>query len=512
MGIKGLKKLIQDVASAALVPYQPSSLRGKKIAIDASISLYQFLTAIQKDFHNENTNANSGASRHLTSSSGEVTSHLSGFLYRTIKLLRLGIQPIWVFEGKAPALKRSELARRNKVKIDAEHKLAEAQDANNESDISKYSMRSTRVTSEHVDQAIELLTLMGVPAIRAPGEAEAQCVHLCKLGIADAVASQDMDTLTLGAPRFVTGLTTSDFTAWANAHERDMNRKTTLTSAKSTTSSSLTPSASKISVASSTKKRKRDTPVGPAVGPFVSIHLDHLLSLLHIDMDAFIDLCILCGCDYMPTIKGVGPKRAWALIEKFYQDHDEAESDCEDDDAADADNADDEPNKSKNNKQKPSTNSNSNVMSLIVDHLIKAKKFIVEFPADSDITFAAKLANKSETTESSETAETMTVEEVKAKFLKLRDDVHALFKHPLIQDYKTTDFKWSGPNEEALIEFLVTKNSFHRERTLAQLQKLKNVSEDSKQKSVTSFFKVKPSVPSSTGGKKADIKKADIKL
>merc|ERR1712241_55492 len=31
-------------------------------------------------------------------------------------------------------------------------------------------------------------------------------------------------------------------------------------------------------------------------------------------MDQFIDLCILLGCDYCDTIKGIGPKKALALI------------------------------------------------------------------------------------------------------------------------------------------------------------------------------------------------------
>jgi flap endonuclease-1 len=30
----------------------------------------------------------------------------------------------------------------------------------------------------------------------------------------------------------------------------------------------------------------------------------------------FIDLCILCGCDYTGTIRGIGPHRALELIRK----------------------------------------------------------------------------------------------------------------------------------------------------------------------------------------------------
>ena len=33
--------------------------------------------------------------------------------------------------------------------------------------------------------------------------------------------------------------------------------------------------------------------------------------------DEFIDMCILCGCDYCPTIPKVGPVRAMKYIQKY---------------------------------------------------------------------------------------------------------------------------------------------------------------------------------------------------
>lgn len=35
---------------------------------------------------------------------------------------------------------------------------------------------------------------------------------------------------------------------------------------------------------------------------------------LDLSHDKFIDLCVLCGCDYTGSIKGIGPKKALALI------------------------------------------------------------------------------------------------------------------------------------------------------------------------------------------------------
>ena len=41
---------------------------------------------------------------------------------------------------------------------------------------------------------------MGIPYIQAPGEAEAQCSEIVKGGLAYAVGSEDLDTLTFGCP------------------------------------------------------------------------------------------------------------------------------------------------------------------------------------------------------------------------------------------------------------------------------------------------------------------------
>jgi flap endonuclease-1 len=59
--------------------------------------------------------------------------------------------------------------------------------------------RSIKITSEMTKDAKKLIRLMGVPVIEAPGEAEAQCAELVKLGLAYATASEDMDSLTFGS-------------------------------------------------------------------------------------------------------------------------------------------------------------------------------------------------------------------------------------------------------------------------------------------------------------------------
>ena len=43
---------------------------------------------------------------------------------------------------------------------------------------------------------------------------------------------------------------------------------------------------------------------------------EKMLSGLELTEEQFIDLCILLGCDYCDSIKGIGPHRALALIKE----------------------------------------------------------------------------------------------------------------------------------------------------------------------------------------------------
>src|SRR5438067_9629910 len=93
-------------------------LRGKRFAVDANGELYQFLALIR---------LRDGSP--LQDSKGRITSHLSGLFYRTTRLIA-DYRPelIFVFDGKPPALKFEEIARRRSIKerYEAEHAQAVA--------------------------------------------------------------------------------------------------------------------------------------------------------------------------------------------------------------------------------------------------------------------------------------------------------------------------------------------------------------------------------------------------
>jgi DNA excision repair protein ERCC-5 len=93
MGVQGLWTVVQPCAR----PTNLSTLNRKRLAIDASIWIYQFLKAVRDKEGNALRN-----------------SHIVGFFRRICKLLWHGVQPVFVFDGGAPNLKRATLQGRRR--------------------------------------------------------------------------------------------------------------------------------------------------------------------------------------------------------------------------------------------------------------------------------------------------------------------------------------------------------------------------------------------------------------
>ena len=200
IGIKNLTKLLMEQAPEAFKEEAgPAAYTGTKVAIDASMALYQFMVAVRS----AESAGGGGPSMQLTNEAGEITSHIQGFFSRTIRLMEKGTKPVWVFDGKAPDLKGGELAKRKVLKEAAAVALKEAQDAGDIEKQNQMQKRTVRVTKEHNEDVKTLLRLMGCPVIEAPMEAEAQCAELAKKGHVFAAASEDMDTLTFGTPKLL---------------------------------------------------------------------------------------------------------------------------------------------------------------------------------------------------------------------------------------------------------------------------------------------------------------------
>jgi len=257
MGIKGLAKLLSDEAPDCIREVEFKSLHGRKIAIDASMAIYQFLIAVRSGGPNQQ-------SMMLTNADGETTSHIQGMFSRTVRFLSEGLKPAFVFDGKAPSMKSGELQKRREKRRKAEEELKKAADEDNKEEMDKQSKRLARAGRKENEDCKRLLRLMGVPVILAPMEAEAEAAALCKAGKVWATGTEDMDALTFATPILIRKLTFANQSS-KGAQIQSMNYKKAIEG----------------------------------------------LGLTH---DQFVDLCILLGCDYCDNIKGIGPKTALKLI------------------------------------------------------------------------------------------------------------------------------------------------------------------------------------------------------
>ncbi|KAI9323468.1 XPG N-terminal domain-containing protein [Dichotomocladium elegans] len=91
MGVQGLWSLVEPAAR----PIQLETLRNRKMAVDASIWIHQFMRTMRDKEGNALKNG-----------------HLLGFFRRLCKLLFYNIKPVFVFDGGAPVLKRSTIRSR----------------------------------------------------------------------------------------------------------------------------------------------------------------------------------------------------------------------------------------------------------------------------------------------------------------------------------------------------------------------------------------------------------------
>ena len=93
MGVTGLWTVLSPTAR----PTQLATLNRKRLAVDASIWIYQFLKAVRDKEGNALRN-----------------SHVVGFFRRICKLLYFGVKPVFIFDGGAPGLKRDTVRARAK--------------------------------------------------------------------------------------------------------------------------------------------------------------------------------------------------------------------------------------------------------------------------------------------------------------------------------------------------------------------------------------------------------------
>ncbi len=277
MGIKNLKNILIAKCSSAIVQRKLNSYNGMTIGIDLSIFLYKYL------YRNND--------------------HIEGLTRLILRLLKNNINPVFVFDGKPPKEKDDtlqerkqkreflfmkkeiiELIKHNKCddKNEINQKINEyiknnndsfkiqddklelylSEDFNYDEEIEKINKKIVSVKSHHIESSKKLFDYFGITYIHAPCEAESLLAVLSKKKMIDCCITEDMDILANGCDIFL-----KNFSAEKNYVDEYC--------------------------------------------------LKGILENLEMTHDQFIDLCILCGCDYTSKIYGIGYVNAYKLIKKY---------------------------------------------------------------------------------------------------------------------------------------------------------------------------------------------------
>ncbi len=257
MGIKGLKTLIKKYAPHAFSPINLNQLHNKTVCIDSSILMYKYRYLYDQD-----------------------NFHILGFITKTLELLDLGIKPIFVFDGKPPKEKQHVLNKRKEqnekrktelkqLKEQVKYVPEEFIDSDNDSPdnetkviyrkIKALEKNVKTVTRQHSLEVMDFLKSIGIPFFHVDQEAEKSCVFLQMNGYADYIMTEDTDSLTFGASNVLFS-----------------------------------------------KKNE-----------YTLCELDKVLGGMEIEYHQFVDLCILCGCDYTCTIPKLGPVTAYNGIKQW---------------------------------------------------------------------------------------------------------------------------------------------------------------------------------------------------
>lgn len=196
------------------------------------------------------------------------------FLRQIILFLKNNILPVYVLDGNAPIEKSSILNKRaiKRLKISEEleklillkEKLISSNSSSLkisilENDIIKLEKKSVQFSRDITQNLIDFFELCGIPVIKENCESDWILAKLSQYKLIDYILSEDSDLFAFGAQKVMKNFCIQDETF--NLYDREI-----------------------------------------------------ILNNLEINQNEFIDMCILCGCDYAPKIKNMNCQKSFELI------------------------------------------------------------------------------------------------------------------------------------------------------------------------------------------------------
>lgn len=246
MGVSGLLPVLRPITERVNV----STFRGRRVGVDGFAWLHR-----------------GGYACALELATGAPTSgYLTHFLHRVNLLLHHGVVPVVVFDGAPLPMKADTNAERRASRAEARRAGEAALAVGDRRAATEYFQRCVTVTPEMVAAVIGALRPLGVEAMVAPYEADAQLAFLAASGAVDAVITEDSDLVVYGVPTLLFKM--SKFGDADRIHSADLP----------------------------------DVPDPP---------------MRHTTPDMLLWTAVLAGCDFFPGVPGLGVKRAHGLVRQF---------------------------------------------------------------------------------------------------------------------------------------------------------------------------------------------------
>ncbi|XP_008811967.2 exonuclease 1 [Phoenix dactylifera] len=255
MGIQNLLRFLKPF----IEPIHIKRYSGKRVGIDAYSWLHKGAYSCSMELC-------------LNSRTDAAKRHLKYFMHRINLLRHYSVIPVVVFDGCSipckSATEHERHRRRESNLMLAKEKLKEG----NVSAAVEFFKKAVRITPSMAHQLIQILRSESVEFIVSPYEADAQLAYLSALddgqgGIA-AVITEDSDLIAYGCKDIIFKMD-----RYGNGEEFLMDRVFT-------------------------------TVCGG-------------LSFMNFDKELFTGMCVLAGCDFLPSIPGIGTKRAYSLVAKY---------------------------------------------------------------------------------------------------------------------------------------------------------------------------------------------------
>lgn len=272
MGIKNFSTLLKEKASSAFIKIDINEFYGKRIAIDLNNIMYRYFSSYLKEEIYQTDLIHNDVDRNKV-----VSKWIHGIIDFGLLWLEHGITPIFVLDGdtrkEKEDTKQKRINEKRKARDLGTELLTKVRTSrslfdispNDLSELRKHMSKDVSLKTEEVQLMKKTLEEFRFPVLDAKYDSEQLCCSLAIEGKVEAVYSTDMDCLVYGAPYLIT-----DF-------DKESRDKLNL----------------------------------------CVISLQKILENLELSFSSFVDLCIMCGCDFNQNIPKIGPKRSYDLIKQY---------------------------------------------------------------------------------------------------------------------------------------------------------------------------------------------------